>query len=99
MRFAALFLAVLLGCASNEPVLWSKPGVDANTLARDQEECEAYARAGRLKGQQARPLGLGMEGFPSPAQTPASTMERFQAEQELRAECMKQRGYSREKAG
>src|SRR5262245_19868608 len=98
MRFGFLCLAVLLGCAQ-QPMQWTKPGVDAKALARDEEECEAQARAARLKTSPPRALGLGMEGFPSPNQAPSSTMERFQAEQELRNECMTKRGYHREKVG
>src|SRR5262245_37323197 len=97
MRLASIcFVAALAGCAQ-QPVQWTKADLDPKALARDQEECEAYARAGRLKAKPARSLGLGPTGgFPSPDQSPDSNMERFQAEQELRGECMTQRGYRRQ---
>ena len=83
MRFAGLSLLLLLGCA-DQPAQWTKPDLDPKTLARDQEECEAYAQAGRVMAK--------------PAAAPGS-MDRFQAEQDLRNECMTKRGYRREKAG
>jgi hypothetical protein len=79
MRLAPLGLLLLLGCAE-QPAQWTKPDLDPKALARDEEECEAFARAGRVMAK--------------PAAAPGS-MDRFQAEQDLRNECMTSRGYRR----
>jgi len=83
MRFAGLCVVLLLGCA-DQPAHWTKPDLDPKTFARDQEECEAFARAGRVM---AKPMAA------------PGSMDRFQAEQDLQNQCMTSRGYRREKAG
>jgi hypothetical protein len=96
MRFASSAAIVLLGlgCAQSSAIPWTRQNLDPKGLQLDQQECDAQARAGATRAPSARPLGLGMEGFPSPNQTPPSTMERFQLEQKLRRDCMTGRGYS-----
>lgn len=79
MRPALLCFVLLLGCAQ-EPAQWTKTDLDPKALARDQEECETHARAGRVMAK--------------PAAAPGS-MDRFQAEQELYNDCMTKRGYRR----
>jgi hypothetical protein len=59
---------------------WTKQNLDPKALERDEQECDAYARAGRSK--------------PSAMVAP-TTMDRFQVEQDLRNECMAGRGYRR----
>jgi hypothetical protein len=95
MRFASFAAVVLLGfgCAQSSAVQWTRQDLEPKALQQDQAECNAHARASAARAPAARPLGLGMEGFPSLNQTPPSTIERFQVEHKLRHDCMQGRGY------
>src|SRR5687767_10290155 len=93
--YAALFGAGALlaqGCAQMQ---WTKPGADAATIARDQDQCRAQAlRRGAppvagVGSPDARTDG-GRPGVMAPAQ---GSNERFVAEHEEMRRCMLQRGY------
>ena len=93
--YATTLAAIALlahGCAQMQ---WSKPGADAATLARDQNECRGEAlRRGPppvtgVGSADARTDG-SRPGVMSPGQ---GSNERFVAENEEMRRCMLKRGY------
>lgn len=93
--FSATVLAaavLLQGCAQMQ---WTKPGADAATIARDQNECRSVAlgRAAPTVAGRGGPDSR-TDGGRSPVMAPAQgSNERFVAENEEVRRCMLQRGY------
>ena len=91
--YAALTAAALLaaGCAQMQ---WTKPGADAATIARDQDECRSQALRATPPVAGARSPDARSDGTRPPVMAPAQgSNERFVAEHEEMRRCMLQRGY------
>lgn len=95
-RLAILILALVTGCAE---LRWSRPGVDPDTLARDQAGCRALAsdtvmrRYGPPTPIQRPDARFGPEtSLPGPA-------DRQMLEQQALDRCMREKGYALVPAG
>ncbi|MGH8765552.1 MAG: hypothetical protein ACRET8_07525 [Burkholderiales bacterium] len=86
---AVLFLTFFFtGCTEMQ---WQKAGADEASMARDEQECHAKARA---NAQRSGPVALPPVGDPrfGPPMGSSSSDRLMQANEEL-ARCMKEKGY------
>lgn len=95
-RSSAVFsLLLLTGCAD---LHWEKPGVDAAALDQDLQQCAQRARLDARREETPRldaPLVFRADPQGRPVVVPSSPRhaERFLAEHDFTAACMREKGY------
>jgi hypothetical protein len=101
LRLAAAAVAVVLaGCAD---LHWEKPGVSAAALDRDLEQCTQRARLDARREEVPRldaPLIFRADPQGRPVVVPSSPRgtDRFLAEHDFTAACMRAKGYVQQHA-
>ena len=93
---AVAVLPLLTGCAD---LRWEKPGVEAAVLDQDLEQCTQRARLDARRGEIPRldaPLVLRADPQGRPVVVPSGprNTDRFLAEQDFTAACMRAKGYA-----
>ena len=91
---------LLTGCAD---LYWEKPGVGAAALDQDLQQCTQRARLDARRGETPRldaPLVLQADPLGRPVVVPSSprSTDRFLAEHDLTAACMRTKGYVQQQA-
>ena len=97
---AAVPALLLTGCADLQ---WEKPGVDTAALDQDLQQCTQRARLDARREEVPRldgPLMLRADPLGRPVVVPSSprNTDRFLAEQDFTAACMRAKGYEQHHA-
>ncbi|MBS0525445.1 MAG: hypothetical protein JSS04_17580 [Proteobacteria bacterium] len=92
---ALLPLLIAVGCATQPPGPWQKPGVDEPTFARDTASCRSAAQAAALRSYPSSggPAGVGAAGAVAAQQR--DTAGRAAVETARFNACMVEKGYHR----
>jgi hypothetical protein len=96
LRLSAVAVALLLAACAD--LQWEKPGVDAAALDQDLQQCTQRARLEARREEIPRldsPLVLRADPQGRPVVVPSSprTTDRYLAEHDFTAACMRTKGY------